>query len=61
MVTLFLVVSVFGVIYRIMQSAAFLTFDGLPRDKVTHVNHVAQFANVFGRLDTLEKLFGLFV
>ena len=37
---LFLVVSVFRVIYRIMQSAAFLTFDGLSRDKVTHVNHI---------------------
>lgn len=37
---LFLVVSMFGVVYRIMQSAAFLTFDGLSRDKVTHVNHI---------------------
>ena len=37
---LFLVVSMFGVVYRIMQSAAFLTFDCLSRDKLTHVNHI---------------------
>ena len=36
-----LVVGVYGVIDRVMQSPTLLALDGLARDEIAHVNHVA--------------------
>ena len=44
-----------------MQSAALFTLDGLTRNQITHINHVAQLANLARSYRTFEKAFGLFV
>ena len=59
--SLFLVVGVFGVVDGVVQSAALLALDGLARDEIAHVDHVAQFAEVGGGFDALEEFFGLLV
>ena len=59
--SLLMVVGVFGIVYRIVQSAALFPLDGLPCDEVSHVDDVAQFADVSGGLDAFEQLFGLLI
>ena len=50
-----------GIVNGVVQSAAFLALQRLPRDEVTNVNHVPQFADVLRGLHTLEEVFRLFV
>ncbi len=38
-----------------MQTAALLALDGLARDEIAHVYHVAEFADVTARLHTLDE------
>lgn len=49
------------IVDRIMQSAAFLALHCLAGDQVTDVDHVTQFAQLFGGLATFEEAFRLFV
>ena len=49
------------IVDRIMQSAAFLALHCLAGDQVTDVDHVTQFAQLFGGLATFEEAFCLFV
>ena len=49
------------IVYRIVQSAAFLALHGLAGNQVSYVNHVAQFADVARGLYALEQFFGLLV
>ena len=51
----------FGVVDGVVQSAALLALDGLARDEIAHVDHVAQFAEVGGGFDAFEEFFGLLV
>ena len=53
----------FGVriINRVMQSTAFLAFHSLTHDEITHIDHVTQFADLFGGYATLEQAFRLFI
>ena len=52
---------VFWIIDGIVQTTAFLAFECLTRDEIAYVDHVSQFADVFGGLDSLKEVFGLFV
>lgn len=49
------------IVYRIVQSAAFLALHGLAGNQVSYVNHVAQFAKLAGGLAALEQFFRLLV
>ena len=44
-----------------MQSTAFLALNGLPRDEISHVDHVAELANIAGGLHALKQFLGLFI
>ena len=46
--TSFLVVSVLGIIHRVVQSPALLALNGLTCDEITHIDHVSEFADVLG-------------
>ena len=59
--TLFLVVSVDGVVDGVMEAAALLTFEGPAGDEVAHIDHIAQFADILRGLDTLEETLRLLV
>ena len=54
-------VFLFGIVYRVVQTAALLALHGLAGDQVAHVDHVAQFAYLLIGLHALEEVFGLFV
>ena len=58
---LFLVVSVDRVVGGEVEAATLLTLQGPAGDEITHIDHVAQFADVLRRLDALEEALGLFV
>ena len=45
------------IVYRVVQSAAFLAFHGLLCYQVSYVYHVAQFAQLSGSLAPLEECF----
>ena len=49
------------IVYRVVQSAAFLAFHGLLCYQVSYVYHVAQFAQLSGSLAPLEECFCLLV
>ena len=58
--TLF-VVSVQRIVCGEVQATALLALQGPAGNKVAHVNHVAQFADVAGGTDALKEAFRLFV
>ena len=59
--TLFLVVSVNRVVDGIVKATALLALNSHTGDEITHVNHVAELAELLAYLYTLEEVFGLFV
>ena len=44
-----------------MQASTLFTFHSLFCDEITHIDHVAQFAQLAGSLATLEQPFGFFI
>ena len=49
------------IVYCVMQSTAFLAFHSLSGNQVTYVNHITQFTDFAGSLDTFEQTFCFFV
>ena len=54
-------VGAFGVIYRVVQAARFFALQCLAGNQITHIDHIAQFADVFCCLHAFEQVFGLLV
>ena len=59
--TSFLVVSVLGIIHRVVQASALFALDGLSCDEIAHIDHIAQFADILGGLDALEEFLCLLI
>ena len=49
------------IIYRVMQSAAFLAFHCLAHNQIADIHHIAQFTDFSGSDTTFEQAFSLFV
>ena len=58
---IFLVVSVNRVVDGVVETTALFTLDSHTGDEITHVDHVAELAELLAHLDTLEEILGLFV
>ena len=54
-------VGVVRIVDGVVQAATFLALHGLFRDEVTHIDHVAQFAQLARGFAALEETFGLLV
>ena len=59
--SLFLVVSVNRVVDGIVKTTALLALDSHTGDEVTHIDHIAELAELLAHLDTLEEILGLFI
>ena len=59
--SLFLVVSVNRVVDGIVETTALLALNSHTGDEVTHIDHVAELAEILAYLHTLEEILGLFV
>ena len=58
---IFLVVSMNRVVDGVVETTALLALYCHAGDEITHVDHVAELAELLAHLDTLEEIFGLFV
>ena len=59
--SLFLVVSVNRVVDGVVKTTALLALDSHTGDEVTHIDHIAELAEILAYLYTLEEILGLFV
>lgn len=50
-----------GIIYRVVKSPAFFSVHSLSHDKISGVDHVPQFAYLFGGFTAFEEAFGFFI
>ena len=55
------VVSVYGVVGGEVQASTLLTLEGPARNQITHVDHVAELANVLRGFDALEEALCLLI
>jgi hypothetical protein len=56
-----LVQRVLLVVKSVVQTATLLAFKSVAGDEIAHVDHIAQFADVFGCFYAFEEVFGLFI
>lgn len=56
-----LVIGMFWIINRIVQSSAFFSFNGLSGDKIAHINHISEFADIFCCFHSFKEFFSFFI